>query len=54
VKVGEREATGEVKAESTSVTLEMRLEAGESRLQTWLEGKEATRGAFYVEIERVK
>jgi arylsulfatase A-like enzyme len=54
VKLGEREATAEVKPGSTSVSVEMHLEAGEARLQTWLDGEKVSRGAFFVEIERLK
>ncbi|MFQ3592400.1 MAG: arylsulfatase [Gemmataceae bacterium] len=54
VRVGDKEATTQIKAGSISATLEMRLEAGAARLQTRLESPQGVRGAFFVEVERLK
>jgi arylsulfatase A-like enzyme len=54
VRLGTVEKTASVKAGATEVTLEVQLEAGKTRFQTWLEGDRISRGAFYVEVERIK
>lgn len=54
VKVGDQEASVAVAAGSEAVQLQMELKAGLSRLQTWLDGPQGSRGAFYVEVERLK
>jgi arylsulfatase A-like enzyme len=52
VKVGEVEGGADVKAGSSSVEVMLKLEAGPARMQTWLEGKDVSRGAFFVEVRR--
>jgi arylsulfatase A-like enzyme len=51
VKVGEAEVTRKVAAGATSISLPLKLEAGQYRMQTWLEdaATDANRGAFFVE-----
>ncbi|MGL4554570.1 MAG: arylsulfatase [Gemmataceae bacterium] len=52
VKVSAAEATADVKPGATAVAVTLKLAAGEARMQTWLEGKGAARGAFFVEVRR--
>jgi hypothetical protein len=52
LKIGEVEVSAAVPAGATAVTLEARLPAGKTRLQTWLEDGKVSRGAFYVEVSR--
>jgi arylsulfatase A-like enzyme len=55
VQVGKVEEVKAVAAGATEVTVELKLAPGKTRLQTWLEEKDNTaRGAFYVEVKRVK
>lgn len=52
VKVGDAEAGADVKAGATSADVVLTLKAGQTRMQSWLEGDGAARGAFFVEVRR--
>lgn len=52
VKVGDVEGTADVPAGATAVSVTLRLVAGPARMETWLEGKDGSRGAFFVEVQR--
>lgn len=54
VRVGKVETSRDVPADAFEVSLELKLQPGKTRLQTWLEGERVTRGAFYVEVERLR
>jgi hypothetical protein len=55
LKAGEVSASGAVPAGAEEVALEVKLAAGKTRLQTWLEEEGgAGRGAFYVEVRRLE
>lgn len=55
VKVGDVEATTPIPAGKTAATVTLELKTGRAMLQTWLkEEKRGTRGAFFVEVRRVK
>jgi hypothetical protein len=52
--VGKVDANQQVAAGATSVTFQVRLEAGSTRLQTWLAQKNGvSRGAYFVEVRYV-
>jgi hypothetical protein len=55
VKVGEVTEEAKVEPDAKSATLTLKLKAGKARLQTWLidEGKDRSRGAFYVTVRRL-
>ncbi len=55
VAVGNREITGTIPPNATSVTLALEVEAGRKRFQTWLSNTKtgSSRGAFFVEIKRL-
>jgi arylsulfatase A-like enzyme len=50
VRLGDKEAIAEVTPGSLAVDVVLRLPAGSSRLQTWLENKTESRGAFYLDV----
>lgn len=53
VKVGDAETETAVKADAKSVVMELELEGGPARMQTWFTGKRGEeRGACYVYVER--
>jgi len=54
VKIGEVEQTVEVPAGAEEVTLDLELESGPARLQTWLEQEDQSRGAYYVRVRRIE
>lgn len=55
IQIGNVEARQPIPAEASAVSLVVDLKAGESRLQTWLDGQDGTsRGAFFVEVQRVE
>lgn len=54
VQLGTATARAAVPAGATAVSLDLALERGDGRLQTWLEEADGTsRGAFYVEVRRL-
>jgi hypothetical protein len=55
LKVGDEEHNAAVPAGVSGMAFVIDLKAGKTRLQTWLQEKDgATRGAFYVDVERLK
>ncbi len=52
VAVGDQEATGKVESGAASAKLTLDLPAGKARLQTWLTGGDAERGAFFVYVTK--
>lgn len=54
IQIGKVEGSAAVVPGATEVAIEVKLEAGKARLQTWLEGEGAARGAFYVEVRRLE
>jgi hypothetical protein len=55
LKIGNMEATSEITAGSDSARIEVLLDRGESRLQTWLsEQGRGERGAFFVDVRRIE
>lgn len=52
IKIGEVEATAKPADGARSVTMEVDLEKGPTRLQTWLTDEKGTHGAWYVQVRR--
>lgn len=53
IEIGGSEHAKEVTPGSPEVRFQVRLEEGESELQTWFETASSSRGAFYVDIRRL-
>jgi arylsulfatase A-like enzyme len=51
--IGEVDESKPVGSEDIAVTFRMPLTAGPTRLQTWLEGPEGARGAYFVSVHRL-
>ncbi|MBW3541792.1 MAG: sulfatase-like hydrolase/transferase, partial [Planctomycetes bacterium] len=55
VTIGDVEASADVAEGATAATLEIELQAGPARMQTWLQSANGTsRGAYFVEVRRVE
>jgi hypothetical protein len=55
LRLGKHDLSKPVEPGATAVTFEVALEAGKTRLQTWLTGKDGkSRGAYYVEVKYLK
>ncbi|WP_201750147.1 arylsulfatase [Tautonia marina] len=52
VVIGELEASKPVGPEDVAITFRVELEAGPTSLQTWFEGPEGSRGAYFVSVRR--
>ncbi|QDV37984.1 arylsulfatase [Tautonia plasticadhaerens] len=52
--IGEVDRSQPVGPEDLSATFRIPLEAGPTRLQTWLEGPEGSRGAYFVSVRRLE
>jgi len=53
LQIGSVDRTKPVPEGAKGVSFDVQLEAGESRLKTWLKGPDGSRGAYYVYVRRV-
>ncbi len=53
LKVGEVDQSKSVPDGATSVSFEVKLDPGPTRLQTWLENDNQSRGAFFIQVRRL-
>jgi len=53
LKVGDRDMEASIPDGAAAVDFTVELEAGPTRMQTWLEHEDLMRGAFFVDVERL-